>query len=349
LNATGPRRVPLWGAIGCLVALAAWGGAPRPREVDAAPEFVFVGINMFAAAQPTSEGQRVRTLQGWRNELYMGYGDYEANTGPIEIAAWDPRRRAFSPKLLFNTEMVALYRVIGDRLYAPAIDPRGAGQSASVAIGEASGSWRSNSNAFFTHAYDIATLDGSDLWLVGSQGREALAARSIDGGQTWTTALTVSASNPDDIARFYFVFAHRGRLVVQAEGGLGPHPHSKIFANGTWTDGPDLQALPAAGCKPLPVAGKIVYRGRSALMAYDGTSAWPIGPAVQDLIVDGRWLYVLSDGGIRRTTDLSRWTAVAAAPPGPSSLGVLDGDLYVGTAHASLYRLDRRSISPARR
>jgi len=322
-----------------LVAVSASGCAPRSLEVDTAPGFFLVGENPFAAAQPTPRGRRLHTLEGWRNELYIGYGDYSEDTGPIEISAWDPRQRVFSSKLSFDTEAVEHYRAIGDRLYAPAIDPRGQGQSASVAIGEPDGRWWNNKNVFVTHAYDVATLDGTDLWLVGSRGRQALAARSSDGGRTWATALTVSPQNdPRGAARFYFVFAYQGRLVVQAEDvDRGLHPRSHIFVNGGWTEGPDLR--PLQSCKPLPFAGKIVYRGLAGLMVYDGTSARPVGPEVADLVVDGGTLYVLSGGLIVSTPDLSTWTTVAAAPADASSLGVLHGQLYVGTADSKLYRL----------
>ena len=310
-------------------------------QADSPQEFVLLGLNPFAAAQPTARGKRLHALEGWRGELYVGYGDYNANTGPIEIAAWDPQRRVFASKLSFQTEAVENYRAIGGRLYAPAIDPREAGQPASVAIGEVDGRWWNNGNVFFTHAYDIATLDGTDLWLVGARDHQAVAARSTDGGQTWATALTVSPqSDPDDVARFYFVFAYQGGLVVQALDSIaGAHPHSKIFVNGGWTDGPDLQPLGGVVGKPLPFAGKIVYRGRTGLTVYDGASARSTGRTASDLVVADGTLYVLGGGLVTSTQDLSTWTRVGAAPPRAVSLGILDGRLYVGTADSELYQL----------
>lgn len=118
--------------------------------------------------------------------------------------------------------------------------------------------------------------------------------------------------------------------------------------NGDWIDGPDLQPLQRAGCRPLHFAGKIVYRGHAGLMVYDGTSARQAGPEVKGLVVDGGTLYVLSGGLVRRSTDLSTWTTVAAAPADASSLGVLDRQLYVGTADSKLYRLGGASaVRPA--
>lgn len=326
------------------VVLAGCSDAGRLQLAAPPGEWVYMGTNPFAAAQPTALGRRLHTLQGWGNELYMGYGDYDEDTGPIEISTYHPGLKTFSSKLRFDTEAVELYRPIGDRLYAPAIDPVGSGQSASVAVGEPGGRWWNNKNVFVTHAFDIATLDGSDLWLVGSRGARALAAHSTDGGRSWTTALSVPpvSAGGEDFARFYFAFAHGGRLYVQAEDAIGgPHPRSRVLSGSRWTDGPDLQALVRTGCKPLAFSGRVVYLGGFGLMAFDGVSARRIGFPARDLVVDGGVLYVLEASRVRRTTDLSTWTEVAAPPARAVSIGVLDGWLYAGTAQSELYRFSR--------
>ncbi len=65
------------------MALTACSGLPC--RLGAPAEFVSLGKNPFAAAQPTPVGRYLHTLEGWRGELYMGYGDYDENTGPIEV------------------------------------------------------------------------------------------------------------------------------------------------------------------------------------------------------------------------------------------------------------------------
>ena len=303
--------------------------------------FTLVGKNPFAAAQPTPLGQRLHTLEGWRHELYMGYGDYDENTGPIEVSIYNPRLNTFAGKLRFDTEAIEIYRRIGERLYAPAIDPVGSGQSATVAIGEPDGRWWNNKSVFMTHVFDIATLDGTDLWLAGSRGSNALVVRSSDGGTSWTTALTLAPINrhPDDFSRFYFMFAHGGRLYVQAEDYLGgTQPRSKVLSSVGWIDGPDLQALRGSEPKPVAFSNRIVYRGRESLVVFDGKTVRPARIEAVDLTVSGEALYVLDGRQIRRTRDLEEWTDVAAAPAEATSIGVLDGVLYVGTARSELYR-----------
>jgi hypothetical protein len=127
-----------------------------------------------------------------------------------------------------------------------------------------------------SHAFDIATFDGTDFWLVGSRQTDAIALRSVDGGRTWTVEfqLRPRSGKSQDFARFYLVFVQGGRLYVQAEDSLGGRfPLSKVFDDGVWTDGPDLRPIPSTGAKPLPVAREVAYLGAAGVMAFDGRAA----------------------------------------------------------------------------
>lgn len=333
------------GALGVAIAFSACSGLPC--RLGAPAEFVSLGKNPFAAAQPTPVGRYLHTLEGWRGELYMGYGDYADNTGPIEISAYNPRRSSYGTKLRFPTEAIELFRSIGDRLYAPAIDPRGGGPSAAVAVGEPDGRWSNNKNVRMTHVFDVATFDGTDLWLVGSRDTQAIAVRSRDGGRTWETALALAPRGvaDGDFARFHFVFVHGRRLYVQAQdrrGGM--FPRSKVFDGTGWTDGPDLRPIPNTGAKPLTVAGEIVYFGARGIMAFDGRAvrlARPPQTRIHDLVVGDGSLYALDGREVLATQDLAWWVPLATAPAGTTSIGVLEGYLYAGTVESELFRYCR--------
>jgi len=109
------------------------------------------------------------TLCPRRGRLYIGYGDYQSNTGPIDVTAWDPVRADFVTVHSSDTEAIDNDRVIGDELYAPATDPR---QHADYAVGEP---WRDQRPVTAAHAYDIVTLDGREAV---PPGRVATAAVS---------------------------------------------------------------------------------------------------------------------------------------------------------------------------
>ena len=126
---------------------------------------------------------------------------------------------------------------------------------------------------------------------------------------------------------------------MQGEDYLGgTQPRSKVFGGVAWMDGPDLQALLGSEAKPVAFGNKIVYPGRQGLAAFDGKTVRTVRPEAADLTVAGSVLYVLDAHQIRQTRDLESWTDLAATPAEATSLGVLDGVLYVGTARSELYR-----------
>jgi hypothetical protein len=324
---------------------------PDPGEAGrecAGCRWELLGVDPPAAAQPTATGRALVTLFPWRGQLYVGYGDYQENTGPIDLTAWDPAQRSFVTVHRSDTEAIYTYRAIGDSLYAPATDRR---DNADYAVGPP---WRDQRPLSSAHAYDMATLDGTDRWLVGSAeggNYPATAWRSLDGGAHWAIAHQ-SPSN----GRYYFAAIYHHQLYVErwAKLPLGP---SEVFDGTRWTTGPELLPAGGHGFRPVVFAGKLVYATKQTfdtthselaatpnrLLRFDGSVASVVfDRELLDFFADDdRALLVLdTDGVIWRTADLASWARVAvAASLAPRSLAVLDRVLYVGTRDAKLYRL----------
>lgn len=340
----GPRSVEARGLSG---------GAPPADQTEG---FSLLGVHSHAAAQPTADGRVLAALEPWRGRLYIGYGDYGANTGPIHVVAFDPGRGAFTDSLLtVNSEAIYNFRALGEHLYAPAIDPKREGSYAFAAAGP-DGVWRDvpAPGVDARHAFDVATLAGDDLWVVGSSGAEAVAWRSLDGGSTWTETLVEPPEShmPGDFARFYFAGTLNRELYVQAHDySGGPHVHSRVFNGEEWRAGPDLLGpRRAIGWRPIAFAGYLVYASwpkllEGHLMLFDGRSSVDTGRALYDLAAGDGALWILDPkGAIWRTTDPRSWRVVSDAPPGSRSLAILDGYLFIGTSASELYR-SRRPIA----
>lgn len=251
-----------------------------------------------------------------------------------------------------QAEGVWNYRPIGAKLYVPITDPS---NGIDYALGEP---WEHRDIAPGTkRLFDIATLNGTDLFLVGSAQGDAVAWRSTDGGQTWHESLRVVRHDPRDAeTHFSFAMVLGGKLYVQAYGVTsGAHPRSKVFDGTTWTDGPDL--LPNSshkGWKPTPFVGKILYlsghpeNSSDALFTFDGVQATRVQTPfrVWDFFVSGSAVYALlfdsnaplSAPVIRRTTDLDTWTEVAIAPLNTRSIAALNGYLYAGATDGRLFK-----------
>jgi hypothetical protein len=313
----------------------------------AAGRFVPVATHPQASLQPTATGKILDTLQTWNGKIYSGYGDYTANTGPIALTPFDGNAFASAPELNADTEAISTFRVINGRLYAPSTDPQA---SSDFAVGTSIGggvSWSNPTVVRSTHAFDVVTLTGSDLWIVGSDGYDAAAWRSLDGGTSWSEVLTVPQISGifDDFARFYGAGVYQGKLYVQAKDYYGAvHPTSKVFDGTSWSDGPNLGTFNHAQA----FAGKLVYHGglhagwsANYLKAFDGAgSRIVLSSLVYDYTIDAPTLYALgNDGWIRKSQDLVSWSKVARAPSTARSITVLNRSIYVGGTDSRLYRL----------
>jgi beta-N-acetylhexosaminidase len=317
--------------------------------------FVLVGTHPQASQQSTARGRTLNFLKHWNGKIYAGYGDYGTNTGPIAITPFDPATNTFSQAPFWaDTEELQVFRALNGNLYAPSIDTRvGADYSHTTP----SGPWLSHDVVPSIHVFDMATLTGSDLWMVGSAGEYAVAWRSLDGGNTWTEALAVPpvTQGAGDFARFYFAGAHHDRLYVQAvDAAAGTQPASRVFDGSSWSTGPSLLSPSfAEGYDTEPFNGRMVYLMRqsslTALRSFDGTAVSAHSPPYfYNYSVDGSTLYALgTDGVISTTTDLVRWTTLEArAPITARSIVVINGVIYVGTTDSRIYRYDRPSAAP---
>jgi hypothetical protein len=201
----------------------------------------------------------------------------------------------------------------------------------------------------------MTTLTGSDLWIAGSNGDDAVVYRSTDGGVTWTKSLDVVVSGK--ASRFYGIGAFNGKLYVQASqtdsANTVVYPMeatSHVFDGTNWTKGPNL----GSGnyyWHPDVFAGRMVYLnncpcnggGYGTLYGMSGTGSVQVINAgignIYDYTIDGTTLYALGTGGkVYSTTDLSSWYLQRTGPTTAHSLAVLNGQLYIGTSDSKIYK-----------
>ena len=325
----------------------------------AADKFEVVATHPDAAEQKTADGKVLARLQPFNGKLYAGYGDYNANTGPINVRAFDPKSNAFGDvKVTVPTEALFNFRVIGKKCYAANIDTTGAGGDGitGYAVGEVNGkdeTWTETRPITGIHAFEAQTYDGKDLFVAGSRRGDDLAGviwRSTDGGTTWEESLVVKPNNKQyKFNRFSSLGKFAGRLWAQElrddDGSVGTK--SMFYDGKGWQPGPDL--LPNGGTAfhhPEEFARHMVYTHRhtgvfaSRMYKFDGRGATSAHASeIYDFTIAGQVLLaLLTDGRIIGTKDLNKWEELDTAPKGARSLAVLDGRLYVGTAESTLLR-----------
>ncbi|MCW3094904.1 MAG: hypothetical protein JWL77_522 [Chthonomonadaceae bacterium] len=199
------------------------------------------------------QARSIWSLQTYQGRIFVGYGDWVLNRGPIDLwsfapesapnaplATRNPGRRSFlggeKPRVLFTQEYVVqdhsidLFRACGARLYVPGMDgnrEKGPdGDLFSNLYVREKGHWRKLSSIpQSTHTLDaleqagrlyaVAVNEGSNLWM------------SRDGGVSWT-ALNYD-NKPvytDSLARFrdgVLVFGGMDTVYFCKEGRLERH------------------------------------------------------------------------------------------------------------------------------
>jgi len=345
--------------------------------LSAAPtqEPTLVGRHPHAYAQPSMTGMTIATLQPFNGRIYIGYGDYSSDSGPIEVVAIDPETDTLSEsQLSFASEAIFVFRQIGDRLYATDIDPRRTreGGYAMGVAGEDGDEWSDHKVVRSTHIFDIASFDGTDLWLFGSLGSTATAWHSVDGGDTWTVALSVPTLSGEGFSRMYSAFTLGGKLYTQVvDYPDSDQPTSLVYDGEGWNPAPRflpetviyIEAFP---WKPVQVGDKVLYMddhtGVTQFMArlyrFDGEKAeYAFGAqeyetgSLRDYFFD----FTVSDGTayalnrmqeVWSSTDLVEWTHEATlkldATEIATSIAVVGDDLYFGTHRSSIYKLKLR-------
>ena len=179
--------------------------------------------------------------------LAFGYGDYDTNTGPIDLLGLDPASGDWS--VLYNdapTEEINAGTVIDGYLWVPSIDPVGSGDGTLI-TNAPSGTWRLVTvdvagKGPAVHLYGVAGQAGV-LYVCGarrilvSEGNvsnidvgAAIVWKSTDDGDTWTEDLAYLGDNTDAYLRFYYFRNLGGELCVLASD----YSHHWTLNAGTW-------------------------------------------------------------------------------------------------------------------
>ena len=337
-------------ALACIVVMCA------ARAARAAP-WQRVAVHPEAARAEAKYGARwLWSLLPWRGRLFVGYGSYNGTNPRAVVRAFDPATLQFSPAPAFatNNEALGIIRALGKRLYAPAWDAQTGGavaQNFAASTDERGEAWTDHTEKVMFHAFDMATLDGADVWLVGTDPArscpydtctDAVAFRSTDDGKTFTESFRLTGPTYSyRYAWFSFAGVFQGKLYLQAyfrgsaAGGTDiADDHSYVFDGRAWTNGPDL--LPARragdmGYQPQVFDNRLVYLTRAPI-ARSYPSAFPLWQNRMDLV----------------TLDPQGRVTYLAIPPGVAQFSVGSEYLYVLTRSGEVRRT-RTLSAPWRR
>jgi RNA polymerase sigma factor (sigma-70 family) len=346
------------------------------RSADAADmltratEVANPGRRQFPKDDPDDcQARSVWCLQEFQGRVYVGYGDWDKNRGPIDVWSFGPDsaetrsrypgrysfaagdgRLLFTKEYTVQEESVDRFRVLGDKLVIPGVDGNKANGPDFVAFSNVyireKGSWRKLSSLSGGHVMDAADFGGRLLAAVAG------VKASADGGLSWQDLVP---GQPVPGAQEFVPF--RGGLLIFGDGEGG-----SFYRDGK-LETRVMDFFPGYGYnrahRSTPFLGGVVYtthhswgrtkETRHPLFFLEDFKEGPkvVEPfrdrAVSDIKAEGDRHYVLSwraeSGGFvgetHSTRDLRDWTRVAAfrVPAIPSAFARLGGSWYVGLAN----------------
>jgi hypothetical protein len=269
--------------------------------------------------------------------LFMGYGDWNGNTGPVDLAYVNLSDGTTGVAGVAPSEAINTWRVVNGQLAAPWIDPTGWGGA--VPPNGGFSTTTGNVHAFpASHVFDVEYTAGS-WFLAGASAYEvdgAVIYRSTDGATWHRSKVEAAAGGVTGWERFYWVRAMGGKVYAQAahNGSLFPMVawDGTRWANarkgaspGLVTQASDIEAF--AG-RLWTTSGRVTDGKRAR------SSGAPFG--FVDLYRTTDRLYgIASDGRVAYTTG-GAWVTLpgVAVPAGvhAQSLAVHGGNVYVGSS-----------------
>jgi len=314
-------------------------------------------------------------MQLYEGRIYVGAGDWISNRGPIDIWSFGPAppgsNAGFHKEFTIDGEAVETFRVYGNTLYVPDIDPREPHDLGNLYM-KSAGKWtKRRTIPGGVHVFDTAAFQGK-LYVVTHCKTGAGLFESQDQGRTWRLCpVPDERSYPENkfhgLARlgdslllfpgnlnqsFYRYTSGRIERVfcpLYPDAKRGWPRRLKNFAGGVLY-APQVYGLTRA--HPLYYLGDLGH-GARVVEAFESA-------VVQDILVRDSTCYVLASpilareeaekatqaikGSIYRSRDLRQWTRIASleVPGRPCSFELMGGTFYVGLG--SLNRSRRAKV-----
>lgn len=136
-----------------------------------------------------TQGIRARTawdVEIYDGKLFVGAGDYDANSGPVPIYCYDLQTGGWIHSGTVADEQADLFLILQDTLMVPGCDPRQDWTYGNIYRYE-DGTWNTYRNIpGGIHQFDIAEYDGMLFVGLGVANGQYPIAVSYDGGQTFS-------------------------------------------------------------------------------------------------------------------------------------------------------------------
>ena len=339
---TRNRFLTLVGALVVALLLLTYCGAERAEAVSGTR---LVTQHPTVLAQSTPAGRTIHDMALDGDRLRLGFGDYNANTGPVAAAWVSIYSGTTGADVEIPSEETTTLRVHDGQVYAPWVDPRGSGTPGGYTVGATN-----VAQGVMVHTFDTLKR-GTDIFTAG-------ACYDVGACIFRNGALSLhETTTGSGFERFYWVREAGGKVYAQAYHKDWPTTGGVVIVDGNAKSDPHLFPMRAwDGTRWSSVNGRAsvgaITRGKDIESfagrlwttngkVTDGKRAASSGAPFRfsDLNVSGGHLYGIGyDGRVARTSG-GAWETLpgAAVPAGETATSVVvaGGKVYAGTAETA--------------
>ena len=251
------------------------------------------------------------------DKLYLGGGDYGANTGPVDIWCMDLSTKEWSVSGSLNDEAIGKFITVGERVYAPGFDAKNSTWEYGNYHWLEKGVW--NTNPLLpdaVHNFDIIQYEDQLFFAIGT-GNAATSPvkKSSDDGATFSdvsfikNGTSLFDNSQFDFTRVYdFFLTDQGLycMLLAVTDGVAPSYDFYHYSDDAFhfISTHSQIKLNIKSMKQEPISSKVTYKGSCYIAAWylSRTSDFqtveqivlPRNEVAIDLLVDHDRLYVLS-------------------------------------------------------
>lgn len=294
-----------------LVALLICGCAEK------APESALIGT----PGSDNYDGGRVKARNPWDiavfdGVLYVGSGDYDKNTGPVTVMAYDIKNNKWFDSGVLQDEAVSRFLTVNGKLTAPGIDPKAEWDYGNYYV-LADGEWTTIDNVpGGVHMFDIAEFGGKIFYGLGTGNNYSAPVKvSADNGQTYENVsfyrdgARLIGNENYTYFRVYDFFLLGDTLYCTLNaykesgsvGGIFRYDGEafQFYGESIYSCGLSRERLGQVPLGAKQTYGESLYVANGALFRTDNLTefteiALPDGSSTTDLLVEDDTMYILS-------------------------------------------------------
>lgn len=158
----------------------------RQQQPMVASEYESLGIPTLENYPSDFMSRYPYDMYLYDGKIYIGAGDYDKNTGPVTVWAYDIAEKTWVDTGSVPDEAVMRFVEIGGQLVIPGTDPRGSWDFGNYYV-LSDGVWETVRNIpNGIHNFDMVEFDGAIFCGIGTNPGLFPIVRSTDGGKTFT-------------------------------------------------------------------------------------------------------------------------------------------------------------------